>query len=255
MAAAAMDCSRGGPVSEDHIGGDGPQMLEEAIPRTAYGDGGSPGEGGEISRGVEGEGEQVKGDQDVGEDFLAMSEIVFEVVSISLDYVESLVLDLPTGATAGGQVGDGVGRDREIRNEAVLAKRFVSVSQADRNTGPVVDQSAGVGEQLATRNILCREATPAPLVLQFIKHVFRVGSIAIQLTQRQDLVIQPSDQGGIFPNRLVRPDLGKSAVRWRQPSWQSARNVSRSCAGFARSVIAGSRASPRRNRMIRRWRP
>ena len=99
-------------------------MLEEAILRTTCDDGGSPGEDGEIGGGVEGEGEQVKGDQHAGEGFLTMSEIVFEVVSVGLEHVESLVLDLPACATAGGQLGDGVGRDREIRDEAVVIGAF-----------------------------------------------------------------------------------------------------------------------------------
>ena len=69
----------------------------------------------ETSGGVEREGEQIEGDQDAGEGFLAVPEIVFEIVTVGLEHVEGLVLDLPTGAAAGGQFGDGVGGDRADR--------------------------------------------------------------------------------------------------------------------------------------------
>jgi hypothetical protein len=82
-----------GPVLEDDVGGDGPQMLEEAIHRAACDDGGSPGEDAEISGGVEREGQQVEGDQNAGEGFLAVAKVVFEIVSIGLQHVEGLVLD------------------------------------------------------------------------------------------------------------------------------------------------------------------
>jgi hypothetical protein len=93
-------CSRGDgskqvvPVLEDHIGGDGPRMLEEAVGRTKRDDGGSPGKNDEISGGVEGEGQQVEGEEDIGEGFLAVPEAVFKVVAAGLGDVASLVLYL-----------------------------------------------------------------------------------------------------------------------------------------------------------------
>ena len=59
-----------GPVADDDVSGDGPQVLEEAICRTTGDDSGAPGEDAEISGGVEREGEQVEGDQNAGEGFL-----------------------------------------------------------------------------------------------------------------------------------------------------------------------------------------
>ena len=100
------------PVLEHHVGRDGPQMLEEAVCGATCDDGGSPSENGEPSGGVEGEGEQVEGDEKAGESFLAVPEVVLEVVSVGLEDVEGLVLDLPTGAAAGGEFGDGIGGDR-----------------------------------------------------------------------------------------------------------------------------------------------
>ena len=70
------------PVLEDNVGGDGPQVLEEAISRTTGDDGGAPGDDAEIGGGVECEGEQVEGDQNAGESFLAVPKVVFEIVSV-----------------------------------------------------------------------------------------------------------------------------------------------------------------------------
>jgi hypothetical protein len=111
-----------GPVAEDDVGGDGPQMLEEAIRGTTGDDGVSPGEGAKISGGVECEGEQIEGDKNTSEGFLAVSKIVLKVVTVGLEHVEGLVLDLPTGAAAGGKFGDGIAGNSEIGDEAV--RRF-----------------------------------------------------------------------------------------------------------------------------------
>jgi hypothetical protein len=107
------------PIVEDDVGGDGAQMLEEAVPGTAGGERGAPGEDAELGDGVEGEGEQVEGDEDAGEGLLAVAEIVLEVVAVGLEDVEGLVLDLPAGAAAGGEFGDGFGADRQVGDEAV----------------------------------------------------------------------------------------------------------------------------------------
>jgi hypothetical protein len=93
-----------------------------------------------------------------------------------------------------------------------LAMMF-GIGQAGEQAPPIVRQRHDAGEQPATRQVLCRETAPTPLVLQFIEHVFTVGSIAIQLPQRQDLAVQRGDQGGIFPKLLVRSNLGK-AKQW-----------------------------------------
>ena len=89
------------PVLEDNIGGDSPQMLEEAIHGATGDDGGSPGEDPEISGGVECESEQIEGDQDAGEGFLAVPKVVFEIVNRwSLSTLKVSFFDLPTGAAA-----------------------------------------------------------------------------------------------------------------------------------------------------------
>ena len=89
------------------------------------------------------------------------------------------------------------------------------IGQTHEQTPPVVDQRYHPGEQPAACQVLCREAAPSPLILQFIKHVFTVSSIPIQLPEGQDFAIERGDQGGVFPNRFVGPDLGKRQPRLR----------------------------------------
>ena len=90
---------------------------------------------------------------------------------------------------------------------------------ADRRAGRTGSTSCRsappCGEQPAACQILRGEAAPAPLVLQLVERVLAVGPIAIQLPERQDLVVQRGDQGGVFPELAVRPDLGKAEQRLR----------------------------------------
>jgi hypothetical protein len=108
------------PVLEDNIGGDSPQVLEEAVCGAARDDGCSPGDDTEVSGGVEREGQQIEGDQNTGKGFLAVSKVVPKVVSVGLEHVEGLVFDLPAGAATGGQFGNAVASDGEIGDEAVV---------------------------------------------------------------------------------------------------------------------------------------
>jgi hypothetical protein len=63
------------PVLEDTTGGDSPQMLEEAVCRAACDDGGPPGDDPEIGGSVKCERQQVGGEQDAGEGFLAVPNV------------------------------------------------------------------------------------------------------------------------------------------------------------------------------------
>jgi hypothetical protein len=90
---------------------------------------------------------------------------------------------------------------------------MLGIGQAGEQAPPIVSQGDDPSEQPATRQVLCREAAPAPLVFQFIENVFTVGSIAIQLTQREDLAVKRCDQGGVFPKLVVWSDLGEPKQR------------------------------------------
>src|SRR3954454_19758993 len=89
-------------------------MLEEVVPGAAGGDGVAPGEDTERGDGMEGEGEEIEGHEEAGKDEFAVAEIVLEVVAVGLEDVEGLVLDLPAGPAAGGELGDRAGGDGQI---------------------------------------------------------------------------------------------------------------------------------------------
>ncbi len=63
----------------------------------------------DVADGMDSEGKKVQGDEDGGKVLLAVTEAVLQVVSLGLENVEGLVLDLPAGAAAGGEFGDILG--------------------------------------------------------------------------------------------------------------------------------------------------
>jgi hypothetical protein len=108
------------PIGKDHIGGDGPEVFEEAVCGAASGECFPPGQHGEMCGGVEGEGEQVEGEKDAGQGLLAVAEVVLKVIAVGLQHVEGFVLDLPPAPPAGGQFGDGIGGHRQVGDETVV---------------------------------------------------------------------------------------------------------------------------------------
>ena len=107
------------PGGKDQERGDGREIVEELAAGAELLPGGAPEFVGDVADGVNGEGQQVQSRQDGGEVALAVTEIVLDVVSLGLENVEGLVLDLPAGATAGREFGDIVGPDRQVGNETV----------------------------------------------------------------------------------------------------------------------------------------
>src|SRR4051812_12611604 len=85
---------------EDQEGGDGSQVFEEPgshlLHRLA------PEIFGQIADGMEGESEQVQGDEHGGKIDFAVAEVVFEMVAVVLQNIEAFVLDLPTRPATGG---------------------------------------------------------------------------------------------------------------------------------------------------------
>jgi len=81
--------------------------------------GGAPEIIGDVADGMEGEGQQVEAGEYGSQVLLAVAEVVFEVVAVVLEGVEGLVLDLPSGAAAGGEFDDVVGTDGQIADPAV----------------------------------------------------------------------------------------------------------------------------------------
>ena len=66
-----------------------------------------------VADGVDGEGDEVEHQRHVGQAFLAVSEVVFEVVSVVLEFVEGFVFDFPSASCAVEQLPDVVSRDRD----------------------------------------------------------------------------------------------------------------------------------------------
>ena len=75
---------------------------------------------GEIANRVTGERQQVQGRQHGGKMLLAVPEIVLQVVTLGLQRVEGLVLDLPSGPSRRGHGGDIVAMHGQVGDKAVV---------------------------------------------------------------------------------------------------------------------------------------
>ena len=106
------------PGREQEICGDGAEVFEQASAGTEAFPGLLPGVIDEVAGVVHGKGQEIENNQQAGKSFLAMPEVVFEIISACLEDVEGLVLDFPAGPAAGGQFRDGVLAYREIGDEA-----------------------------------------------------------------------------------------------------------------------------------------
>ena len=84
----------------------------------------------------------------------------------------------------------------------------VGIGQADKQIPPIEDQRDAARHQLTTLEVMRREAAPAPMVLQFVKAVFTIGAIAVELANSENLTAQRRDQNGVLPNLATIVDLG-----------------------------------------------
>src|SRR3954463_9834721 len=133
---------------------------------------------------MEGESEQVQGDEHGGKIDFPMPKVVFEIVSVVLRNIEAFVLDLPTRPATGGQFGHRVGADLEVGDEAVaVGDGAGGIDDLDHQ--PVDDQGVGIAAQRDVRK-------PAVAVVE-------------ALTPALDLMGQGRqfDAGEIFLDRLV----------------------------------------------------
>src|SRR6201998_2218783 len=91
---------------------------------------------------------------------------------------------------------------------------LIGIGQPDKQAPPVVDQRHAGGQQAATLQIVRREATPAPVVLQFVKRVLAIRTVTVELAQGEDFAVQRRYQGGVFPDLpLAVEDLGETEQR------------------------------------------
>src|SRR5271165_3000505 len=107
------------PRREDEESRDRRQRVEEIIAWPKLGPCGAPEVVADVADGMDREGQQVQAHQDGCEIFLPVSETVFKVVTLVLQEVERLILDLPPRPTTGGEFDDSVGTNRQIGDEGV----------------------------------------------------------------------------------------------------------------------------------------
>ena len=83
------------------------------------------------------------------------------------------------------------------------------MSRRSGKTPPVVDECHRTRRQLATVQIVRGEAIPAPLILELVERILRVGSIPVELAEREDLVLEIGDQHRVL---VARDALAALAV-------------------------------------------
>src|SRR5689334_20322892 len=115
-----------------------------------------------------------------------------------------------------GMVGSPRQRGEQQRPAGDRFTMMLRIGEAHEQAPPVVDQRHTARQKPAAFEILRRETAPAPLVLQLVERVLAVCSIAIQLTEGQDLAVERGHQRGIFPDLPIRTDLGKAEPRLRR---------------------------------------
>ena len=86
----------------------------------------------------------------------------------------------------------------------------VQFGQAHEQVPPVVNERDEAGHELAARQIAGGEACPAPLILQFVEGVFAVRPIAIELSERQNLLFKGSNEHAVFVDLALLPDLDEA---------------------------------------------
>src|SRR5437763_10819959 len=104
---------------------------------------------------------------------------------------------------------------------------MLRIGQAHKQAPPVVNETNATGEQPAALQVLRRETTPAPVVLQFIKSILAIRPVTIQLAQSQNL----ADQRGVAycltgtgarsdaeGTAEVPPKVGSSCLQFRRVS-------------------------------------
>jgi hypothetical protein len=135
---------------------------------------------------------------------------VFEIVTVGLEHVEGLVLDLPAGAAAGGQFGDGVGRDREIRNEAVVVSALWPIIRSLR----AHETHGGSGKIGASHPSLQSLGGRNPRIHSIVISVRFVGPGAERYTERAAEEGPSAIGHGLWPEFLARAAL---KISWVAP--------------------------------------
>jgi transposase-like protein len=124
------------PGQEEMIGGDGADVLEQSGAGFQPLSGLLPEVFEEVAGIVHGKCQQIKDNQQAGKSFLAVTEIMFQIIAAGLKDIKGLVFDLPAGATTRCQFGDGILIHRQIGDEAG-AVSYLPIGLGDLDLQPV----------------------------------------------------------------------------------------------------------------------
>ena len=84
---------------------------------------------------------------------------MLEVVAVGLEQVECLVLDLPSGTAAGGDLGNGLGGDGQVGDKAVVVGALaLGVEDLDGEPVDVASVWAGAQRQVGEPSVDVGEA-------------------------------------------------------------------------------------------------
>ena len=119
------------------------------------------------------------------------------------------------GVSAGNAQGRLAGVTKALSNAGqeqwptgVRLKMPSGLREPDKQVPPVVDEGDQTSCKLATGEVVCREPTPAPMVLQFIEDILAIRPVAIELAESNDLGIERSHQCRVLVD-LALVDLGE----------------------------------------------
>jgi len=87
---------------------------------------------------------------------------------------------------------------------------LVRFGEAHEQVPPVVDERDEAGHGPAAGKIAGGKASPAPLVLQFIEGILAIGAVAVELGERENLLVEGSNEHTVFVGLRVWPDLNEA---------------------------------------------
>jgi hypothetical protein len=105
--------------------------------------------------------------------------------------------------------GDGVQQQRSAGDRLHMP---VWLGKTRKDVPPVIEQRDEACRQMATREIVCGEAAPAPLVFQFVENIFRVAAISIHLAEDREIFFEGSHQDAVFVNIGVGADFDEGQL-------------------------------------------
>jgi hypothetical protein len=90
---------------------------------------------------------------------------------------------------------------------------LAGVGQAHEQAPPVIGQRRDAGHEAAAFNILGGETAPAPMVLELVERIFRVGAVAVHLGGGEDFARERGHQHRVFVNDRVVGEFGEAQTQ------------------------------------------